>query len=44
VAVVPVIFDTLIPGLGVAAVRTTTMVLSFPLALFLAREKDLYDA
>ena len=44
VAVVPVIFYTFIAGLGVAAVRSTIMTLSFLLALLLDREKDLYDA
>lgn len=44
VAIVPVIFYTFIAGLGVAAVRSTIMVLSFLLALLLDREKDLYDA
>jgi competence protein ComEC len=44
VAVVPVIFYLFIAGLGVAAVRSTIMVLSFLLALLLDREKDLYDA
>ena len=43
-AVIPVIFYTFIAGLGVAAVRSTIMVLSFLLALLLDREKDLYDA
>ncbi len=41
VAIVPVIFYTFIAGLGVAAVRSTIMVLSFLLALLLDREKDL---
>ncbi len=44
VAIIPVIFYTFIAGLGVAAVRSTIMVLSFLLALLLDREKDLYDA
>jgi competence protein ComEC len=44
VAVVPVIFYTFIAGLGVAAVRSMIMMLSFLLALLLDREKDLYDA
>jgi len=44
VAVVPVIFYTFIAGLGVAALRSTIMMLSFLLALLLDREKDLYDA
>ena len=44
VAVIPVIFYTFIAGLGVAAVRSTIMVLSFLLALQPDREKDLYDA
>jgi len=44
VAVVPVIFYTFIAGLGVAAVRSMIMTLSFLLALLLDREKDLYDA
>ena len=44
VAVVPVIFYTFIAGLGVAAVRSTIMTLSFLFALLLDREKDLYDA
>jgi competence protein ComEC len=44
VAVVPVIFYLFIAGAGVAAVRSTIMVLSFLLALLLDREKDLYDA
>ena len=44
VAIVPVIFYTFIAGLGVAAVRSTIMTLSFLLALLLDREKDLYDA
>jgi competence protein ComEC len=43
-AIVPVIFYTFIAGLGVAAVRSTIMMLSFLLALLLDREKDLYDA
>lgn len=43
-AVVPVIFYTFIAGLGVAAVRSTIMMLSFLLALLLDREEDLYDA
>ncbi len=43
-AIVPVIFYTFIAGLGVAAVRSTIMTLSFLLALLLDREKDLYDA
>ena len=43
-AILPVIFYTFIAGLGVAAVRSTIMVLSFLLALLLDREKDLYDA
>ncbi len=44
VAIIPVFFYTFIAGLGVAAVRSTIMVLSFLLALLLDREKDLYDA
>jgi competence protein ComEC len=44
VAVVPVVFYLFIAGAGVAAVRSTIMVLSFLLALLLDREKDLYDA
>ncbi|MBI5967410.1 MAG: DNA internalization-related competence protein ComEC/Rec2 [Deltaproteobacteria bacterium] len=44
VAIIPVIFYTFIAGLGVAAVRSTIMTLSFLLALLLDREKDLYDA
>jgi competence protein ComEC len=44
VAIIPVIFYTFIAGLGMAAVRSTIMVLSFLLALLLDREKDLYDA
>ena len=44
VAVVPVIFYLFIAGAGVAAVRSTIMVLSFLLALLLDREKDLLDA
>jgi competence protein ComEC len=44
VAIVPVIFYLFIAGAGVAAVRSTIMVLSFLLALLLDREKDLYDA
>ena len=44
VAIVPVIFYTFIAGMGVAAVRSTIMTLSFLLALLLDREKDLYDA
>ena len=44
VAIVPVIFYTFIAGLGVAAVRSTIMTLSFLFALLLDREKDLYDA
>ena len=44
VAVVPVIFYLFIAGAGVAAVRSTLMVLSFLLALLLDREKDLTDA
>jgi competence protein ComEC len=43
-AVVPVIFYLFIAGAGVAAVRSTIMVLSFLLAMLLDREKDLYDA
>jgi competence protein ComEC len=43
-AVIPVIFYTFIAGLGLAAVRSTIMVLSFLVALLLDREKDLYDA
>ncbi len=43
-AVAPVIFYTFIAGLGVAAVRSTIMTLSFLLAVLLDREKDLYDA
>ncbi len=43
-AIIPVFFYTFIAGLGVAAVRSTIMVLSFLLALLLDREKDLYDA
>jgi len=44
VAVIPVIFYTFIAGLGLAAVGSAIMVLSFLLALLLDREKDLYDA
>jgi hypothetical protein len=44
VAVVPVIFYSFIAGLGVAAVRSTILVLSSLLALLLDRGKDLYDA
>ncbi len=44
VAVVPVIFYTFIAGMGLAAVRSMIMMLSFLLALLLDREKDLYDA
>jgi competence protein ComEC len=44
VAVVPVILYTFIAGLGIAAVRSTIMALSFLFALLLDREKDLYDA
>ena len=44
VAIVPVILYTFIAGLGVAAVRSMIMTLSFLLALLLDREKDLYDA
>ncbi len=44
VAVIPVILYTFIAGLGVAAVRSMIMTLSFLLALLLDREKDLYDA
>ncbi len=44
VAVVPVIFYTFLAGLGLAAVRSTIMVLSFLLAVLLDRAKDLYDA
>ncbi len=44
VAVVPVIFYTFIAGLGLAAVRSMIMMLSFLVALLLDREKDLYDA
>ena len=44
VAIVPVIFYTFIAGLGVAAVRSMIMTLSFLFALLLDREKDLYDA
>jgi competence protein ComEC len=44
VAILPVIFYTFIAGLGVAAVRSAVMVLSFLLVLLLDREKDLYDA
>jgi len=43
-AVVPVIFYTFLAGLGLAAVRSTIMVLSFLLAVLLDRAKDLYDA
>jgi competence protein ComEC len=43
-AIFPVIFYTFIAGLGVAAVRSAVMVLSFLLVLLLDREKDLYDA
>jgi competence protein ComEC len=43
-AVVPVILYLFIAGTGVAAVRSTIMVLCFLLALLLDREKDLYDA
>ena len=43
-AILPVIFYTFIAGAGVAAVRSTIMVLSFLLALLLDRGKDLYDA
>jgi hypothetical protein len=44
VVVVPVILYTFIAGLEVAAVRSTIMVLSYPFAQRLGREKDLYDA
>jgi predicted membrane metal-binding protein len=44
VAIISVIFYAFIVGLGVAAVRSTIMVLSFLPALLLDREKDLYDA
>jgi competence protein ComEC len=44
VAIVPVILYTFIAGLGIAAVRSAIMTLSFLLALLLDREKDLYDA
>jgi competence protein ComEC len=44
VAIVPVIFYLFVAGAGVAAVRSTIMVLSFLIALLLDREKDLYDA
>ncbi len=43
-AVVPVIFYTFIAGLGVAAVRSMIMTLSFLFALLLDRGKDLYGA
>ena len=43
-AIFPVIFYTFIAGMGVAAVRSTIMALSFLLALLLDRQKDLYDA
>ena len=44
VAIFPVIFYTFIAGMGVAAVRSAIMALSFLLALLLDRQKDLYDA
>jgi competence protein ComEC len=44
VAIVPVIFYTFIASLGVAAVRSTIMTLSFLFTLLLDRGKDLYDA
>jgi competence protein ComEC len=44
VAMVPVIFYTFVAGMGVAAVRSMIMMLSFLIALLLDREKDLYDA
>lgn len=43
-AILPVIFYTFIAGLGVAAIRSAIMVLSFLFVLLLDREKDLYDA
>jgi competence protein ComEC len=43
-AIFPVIFYTFIAGMGVAAVRSAIMALSFLLALLLDRRKDLYDA
>jgi len=43
-AIIPVIFYTFIAGLGVAAVRSTIMMLSLLLALLLDRWRDLYDA
>lgn len=43
-AIIPVIFYTFIAGLGVAAVRSTIMLLSLLLALLLDRWRDLYDA
>ncbi len=43
-AIVPVIFYTFIAGLGVAAVRSTIMMLSLLIALLLDRWRDLYDA
>jgi competence protein ComEC len=44
VAIFPVIFYTFIAGLGVAAVRSSIMALSFLLVLLLDRPKNLYDA
>lgn len=43
-AIIPVIFYTFIAGLGVAAVRSTIMMLSLLLALLLDRWRDVYDA
>lgn len=43
-AILPVIFYTFIAGLGLAAVRSMIMVLSFLWVLLLDREKDIYDA
>ena len=44
VAIIPVIFYTFVAGLGVAAVRSSIMALSFLLVLLLDRPKNLYDA
>lgn len=43
-AVIPVIFYTFIAGSGVAAVRSTIMMLSLLFALIMDRWRDLYDA
>jgi len=43
-AISPVIFYTFIAGMGVAAVRSAIMALSFLFALLFDRQKNLYDA